>query len=90
MGEAASFKQFLIASCCCWSGSMWQKLCVMCVCSCRVRMLFQMSLVVSVTHLNRGRPTRLFGGVHGLICFSLLGANVMRFTGCPSPILPFS
>ena len=53
----------------------------MCVCSSRVRLLFQMSLVVSVTHLNLGRPTLRFGGFHGIVLFSLFGPNVMCLTG---------
>ena len=44
-----------------------------------------MSLNVSVTHLNRGLPTRLFGGIHGKIkLVSSFGAKVICFTGWSS------
>ena len=50
-------------------------------------MLFHTSFAASVTHLNLGLPTRLFGGFHGIMFSSGFGANVICFTGCSFGIL---
>ena len=74
--EAALLIDYFMAPCCNWLSL--SKVCGMCVCSCL--MLFHMSLIVSVTHLNLGLPTLLLGGIHGLMVWSGSGANVTCLT----------
>ena len=57
---------------------MAKSVCVMCVCVLWLRSyVFHMSLMDSVTHLNLGLPTLLFGGFQGMIFPSVFGARVI-------------